>query len=162
LMEILSSRGELKMLSSEISAINSKAGISQTMLYGSLYVFSASRTAGQLDPVYYSGGNSNCGAVRIPTTYTRLYAPSEGWYLANLNLSTTTGTAHAGVLQIHTIRLSSFIAYKTFTLPAASFGFPSQISIAGMCYLYSGDYIYSYWGSSQAISADINFYMYKL
>jgi hypothetical protein len=161
-MEIISSRGELKMLSSEVSAINSKAGINQNLIYGSLYVFSASRTAGQVDPVSYSGGNSNCGAVRIPTSYTRLYAPLEGWYVANLTLSTTDMTAHIAVLQLHSSRLASFFAYKTFNLPVATFGFPTQISISGMVYLYPGDSIYSYWGSSQAIYAEIHFDMYKL
>jgi hypothetical protein len=162
-MEIISSRGELKMLSSEVSAIQPAAGINQVMLEGALYVFSASRTAGQVNPVSYSGGSSNCNAVRMPTSYTRLYAPSEGWYLSYISLMTTTMTAHTAVLQLHSSRLGAFFAYKTFNLPAASFGYPTIISVTGLAYLYPEDSIYSYWGASQAIDADeIHFYMYKL
>jgi hypothetical protein len=162
-MEIISSRGDLKMLSSEVSAIRPAAGINQVMLYGTLYTFSASRTAGQVTFVTYSGGGSNCNAVRLSVNAARLYAPSEGWYLSQITLMTTTMTAHTAVLQLHSSRLGAFFAYKTFNLPAASFGFPTIISLTGLVYLYTDDSIFSYWGSSQAISADeTHLYLYKL
>jgi hypothetical protein len=163
LMEIISSRGELKMLSSEVSAIQPAAGINQVILEGDLYSFFVSRTAGQVTYVTYSGGNSNCNAARLGVSATRLYAPSEGWYLCTMSLTTTTMTAHTAVLQIHSSRLGAFFAYKTFNLPAASFGFPTIISLSGLVYLYPEDSIFSYWGASQAIDADeIHLHMYKL
>jgi hypothetical protein len=127
------------------------------------YIFFASRTAGQVTYVTYSGGNSNCNAARLGVSATRLYAPSEGWYLSHMTLMTTTMTAHTAVLQLHSSRLGAFFAYKTFNLPAASFGFPTIISLTGLVYLYTDDSIFSYWGSSQAISADeTHLYLYKL
>jgi hypothetical protein len=162
-MEIISSRGELKMLSTEVAVINPVNGINQEMLEGSLYAFFVSRTAGQVNYITYSGGNSNCNAARIATSTTRLYVPSEGLYLSTLSLMTTTMTAHTAVLQLHSSRLGAFFAYKTFDLPAASFGFPTIISLSGLVYLYPEDSIFSYWGTSQAIDADeIHLSMYKL
>ena len=154
-MEIISSRGELKLLTSEVTKLNPQAVTEQTSLYGSLYTYAASRTAGQSATISYSGGSSNCNAVRIPQSYTRLYVPQEGWYLANLELTTTTMTAHYATLQIHSSRIGVFFVYKKFNLPAASFGFPTIISITGLTYMYPEDYFSSFWGSTQAISADL-------
>lgn len=153
-MLIISARGHLKAQPADISVIGDPG--MRKGLIGAKWTSTValSRTAGQsASMVFNTAVFDNAGCLRPSVSYTRIYAPQTGWYFANAYLQTDSGTPHEAALQIHCNRINTFFAYRKRRFGPGSASIPNAISVTGRFYAYAGDYFYSYWVCSQAITS---------
>ena len=156
-MQIMSPLGEKRLISADIYKIEAGSAMQKGVI-GARWWSSVnlSRTAGESGTlVWDSIQQDNANMCRPATSYTKIWIPQNGWYLANVFIMSTTGPVGKWALQIHSSRLAGFFAYATEDIPAATTTYPQFLTATGVEYLYAGDSVYCYWASTVAVTLNM-------